>query len=100
MFHYYGNIHVYSTRAGADKPQGLKFSININLLSNLPIPSMFYPLNSILLFFPIQMHWRPCCKIGQGHPRVMIYINYDGPASPMLHNKFRGNRPTGSGEDF
>ena len=28
----------------------------------------------------------------------MIYINYDGPTSPMLHTKFRGNRPTGSGE--
>ena len=26
----------------------------------------------------------------------MIYINYDGPASPMLHTKFRGNWP----EDF
>ena len=30
----------------------------------------------------------------------MIYINYDGPASPMLHTKFRVNQPTGSGEDF
>ena len=30
---------------------------------------------------------------------VMIYINYDGPASPMLHTKFRGNRTTGSGEE-
>ena len=29
----------------------------------------------------------------------MIYINYDGPASPMLHTKFRGDRPTGSGEE-
>ena len=29
----------------------------------------------------------------------MIYINYDKPASPMLHTKFRGNRPTGSGEE-
>ena len=29
----------------------------------------------------------------------MIYINYDGPASSMLHIKFRGNRPTGSGEE-
>ena len=29
----------------------------------------------------------------------MIYINYDGPTSPMLHTKFRGNRPTGSGEE-
>ena len=31
---------------------------------------------------------------------VMIYINFDGPAFPMLHTKFRGNQPTGSGEDF
>ena len=59
MFHYYGNIHVYSPGAGADNPQGLKFSIYINLLSNLPILSTFYPLNSILPYFPIQMHWRP-----------------------------------------
>ena len=29
----------------------------------------------------------------------MIYINYDEPASQMLHTKFRGNRPTGSGEE-
>ena len=29
----------------------------------------------------------------------MIYINYDGPASTMLHTKLRGNRPTGSGEE-
>ena len=29
----------------------------------------------------------------------MIYINYDGLASPMLHTKFCGNRPTGSGEE-
>ena len=29
----------------------------------------------------------------------MIYINYDGHASPMLLIKFRGNRPTGSGEE-
>ena len=26
--------------------------------------------------------------------------NYDGQESPMLHTKFRGNSPTGSGEDF
>ena len=28
-----------------------------------------------------------------------MYINYDGPTSQMLHTKFRGNRPTGSGEE-
>ena len=32
---------------------------------------------------------------------VIIYINYDGKESPMLHYKFRENRPAGSGkEDF
>ena len=28
-----------------------------------------------------------------------MYINYDGQESPMLHTKFRENRPTGSGEE-
>ena len=40
----------------------------------------------------------PCCKIGQGHPRVIILSNYDWLKSPMLHTKFRGNQPTGSGD--
>ena len=39
-------------------------------------------------------------KIGQGHSRVIIYTSYDGQESLMLHTKFRGNRPAGSGEDF
>ena len=102
MFHYYGKIQVYNPGAGSDNHQGLKFSININLLSNLPIPSTFYPLNSVLPFIPIQMQWRPKLtlrKIDQGHHRVMIYINYNGPASPMLHTKLCVNRPTGSGEE-
>ena len=30
---------------------------------------------------------------------VIIYINYDGQGSPMLHTKFRENRPAGSGEE-
>ena len=38
-------------------------------------------------------------KIGQGHPRVIILSNYDWLKSTMLHTKFRGNRPTGSGEE-
>ena len=29
----------------------------------------------------------------------MIYINYNEPASSMLHTKFCGKRPTGSGEE-
>ena len=32
---------------------------------------------------------------------VMIYINYNGQESQMLHTKFPENRPPGSGiEDF
>ena len=38
-------------------------------------------------------------KISQGHPMVIILTNYDGLKSPMLHIKFRGNRPAGSGEE-
>ena len=30
---------------------------------------------------------------------VMIYVNYDGQESLMLHTMFRDNRPAGSGEE-
>ena len=30
---------------------------------------------------------------------VIVYINYDGQESPMLHTKFRENQPAGSGEE-
>ena len=38
-------------------------------------------------------------KIGQGHSRVIIYINYDGQESPILHTKFCENQPAGSREE-
>ena len=41
----------------------------------------------------------PCRKIGQGHSKVIIWTIYDGLESPMLHTKFRENRPAGSGEE-
>ena len=31
---------------------------------------------------------------------VIILSNYDGLEPPMLHTKFRGNLPTGSGDFF
>ena len=40
----------------------------------------FFSLKSLF-----NQNW-PCRKISQGQPKVMIYINYDGPESPMLHN--------------
>ena len=42
----------------------------------------------------------PCRKIGEGQPKVIIYINFAALESPMLHAKFQDNRTSGSGEDF
>ena len=33
----------------------------------------------------------PCCKIGHGQPTVIIWTNYDGVESPMLHTKPPGH---------
>ena len=61
MFEYYGHIHVYSPRAGADNPLRTnlfhkhKHAVN---LPNLPISCKFGPSNHILTIFPIQMHGR------------------------------------------
>ena len=41
----------------------------------------------------------PCHKIDQGHPKVMIYINFVELLSLMLHAKFQNHRPPGSGEE-
>ena len=40
-------------------------------------------------------------KIGQGQPRVIIYINFVELESSILHAKFQDHRTSGSGEkDF
>ena len=41
----------------------------------------------------------PCHKIGQGQPRVIIWINLVVLVHSMLHTKFQGHRPFGSGEE-
>ena len=38
-------------------------------------------------------------KIGQGQPRVIIYINFVELESPMLHAKFQDHRTFVSGEE-
>ena len=56
-----------------------------------------------LTFFTIQKpsEIRPCPKIGYGQPGVIIYINFKRITPKMLHSKFQGNLPSGSGkEDF
>ena len=42
----------------------------------------------------------PCSKIGQGQARVIIWTNLVVLKHPMLHTKFQGHQPFGSGEDF
>ena len=46
----------------------------------------------------IEVLW-PCCKKSQGQPRVIIWINLVVMEHPMLHTKFQGRRPFGSGEE-
>ena len=38
-------------------------------------------------------------KIGQGQPRVIIYINFVELESQMLHAKFQDHRTSGYGEE-
>ena len=42
----------------------------------------------------------PCRKIGQGQPKVIIWTYLVALEYPMLHIKFQGYRPFGSGDDF
>ena len=42
----------------------------------------------------------PCHKIGQGRPKVMIYIFFVELFSLMLHAKFQNHRPSSSGEEI
>ena len=86
---------------GQTTPWAQNIFFNINLLSICSFLASFLPFY-IFLFFPIPMHGRPkltCCKIGQGHPRVMIDINFVELYSKMLHTKFQNHRPSGSEEE-
>ena len=53
-------------------------------------------------FSPFKRTGDPIChKIGQGQPRVIIYLNFVELGSSMLHAKFQDNRTSGSeDEDF
>ena len=56
----------------------------------------------VLPFLPyksIRYQIWPCRKIGQGQPRVTIWINLVVLEHPMLHTKFQFHQPFGSGEE-
>ena len=40
--------------------------------------------------------WR---YVGQGQPMIIIWTNFVGPTTQMLHTKSQGHRPSGSGEE-
>ena len=58
-------------------------------------------INSFQFFLLKSLSYQiwPCRKIGQGQLRIIIWTNYDGQESSMLHTKFHGNRSTCSREE-
>ena len=96
-------IYMYIEPQGRGRqPPGVKFfSININFLSICILPTSFLHLIPFYYFFPFECISElsfPCRKIGQGHPRVMIYTNFVELHCLLLHAKFQNHRPSGSGE--
>ena len=55
------------------------------------------PVNAHLISGPTVS--KTTSKIGQGQPRIIIYINFVELESPMLHAKFQDHRTSGSGEE-
>ena len=103
MFQYYGHRHVYSPGADIDNPLGPKCFLKHKSSVHLLISSK---ISAIKLHFPICFPFqcmgelsRPCRKLGQGQPRVMIYINFVELNFQILHTKFQNHRPSGSEEE-
>ena len=102
FIHFFHDLtHVYSPGAGGIQPPGDKVLMSTEtschfghllLVSNHRRQK--FPKNPLFYLFPIQKH-----KIGQGQPRVIIYINFVELESPMLHAKFQDHRTSGSGEE-
>ena len=65
LFEYYGHIHVYSPREGADNPLGRKYFHKHKSSVHLLIPSTFSAIKWHFLFFPIQMHGQPKLTLPQ-----------------------------------
>ena len=96
-----GHIHVYSPVAGADNPMMSRYFFHLRIHSVLCCKFSSIKRLCIIPVFPIQTFRRPCRKIGQGQPSVIIYINFIELESLMLHAKFQDRRTSGSGgEDF
>ena len=65
------------------------------------------PVNAHLIYCATMFKYKnkflqilPSCEIGQGQPRVTIYIYSVELESLMLHAKFEDHRTSGSGEEY
>ena len=96
-------ISMYTAPGQGRQPPGVKFfSININFLSICILSASFLHFIPFYYFFPFECITElslPCRKIGQGHCRVMIYINFVELHCLLLHAKFQNHRPSESGEE-
>ena len=92
----YGNIHVSSPGAGADKTLGTKFFHKHKSSVHLPTPIKFSPLLITFTNFPFQMHWQPKLTLpqntsmsSQGHDSY-IYCGSLVPHAKRLSFKILG----------
>ena len=92
FFHVF--IHVYSLRTGPDNPLGTKFwyqykpfvtLLSVSFINIFPEGMYVFPYKSIR-----KQIW-PCCKKGQSQPKVIIWTNFVGTKSPVLHTKPQGH---------
>ena len=87
-------------RQGQTTTWGQNFYFYISLLSLWSFASSIKWLsNSFSPYKSIRDQIWPCSKTGQCQPRTIIWTNYDGPESPVLHTKPQSHWPFGS-EDF
>ena len=103
-FYTYFFLFSYMYRApgqGQTTPCGQNFYFNIYHSGHLlQVSSIKWLSNSFSPYKSIRDQIWPCCKIGQGQPRIIIWTNYDGPQSPMLHTEPQGHWPFGSLKGF
>ena len=103
------NFHMYRT-LGQGQETTLTFKTHIPSLTHLAVCIYQFSGHRLQLFlknplfslFPIekpilQNLTLPLNRSRSFHSHHLN--NYDGQESPMLHTKFRGNRPAGSGEE-
>ena len=91
--------------------QEMTLTFNTHILSSIQLDVWFFQLsghwlqkflkNQLFSLFPAE---KPVTKFDLAVNKVKVtpgssFVNYDGQESPMLHTKFRGNRPAGFREE-